>query len=82
MIILGKRFSAEEALQRRMIDKAVNIEDLMNEGMKLGKEIADKGENRENMFALKNEMYKHEYECCLNSGLGYSDKVTIFLGIT
>jgi len=77
MILFGKRFTAEEALSRKIIDKAVSPDNLMTEAMKLGKEIAPKGEDKENFFALKHQMYKEAYRCCFADGLGHAVKIGI-----
>jgi len=79
MILLGKRFAAEEALAKKMVDKAVEGDKLMEEGMKMAKEIAGKGENKEVFFALKFEMYKTAHNACFKEGLGLAEKGTASL---
>jgi enoyl-CoA hydratase/carnithine racemase len=74
LILLGKRFAAEEALAKKMIDKAVEGDKLMEESLKLAKDLASKGENKENFFALKFEMYKTAHNACFKEGLGLADK--------
>eukprot|EP00027_Filamoeba_sp_ATCC50430_P016626 CAMPEP_0168566126 /NCGR_PEP_ID=MMETSP0413-20121227/14240_1 /TAXON_ID=136452 /ORGANISM="Filamoeba nolandi, Strain NC-AS-23-1" /LENGTH=245 /DNA_ID=CAMNT_0008598099 /DNA_START=5 /DNA_END=742 /DNA_ORIENTATION=- len=70
LILLGKRFTADEALQTKMIDSVATEKEVLATAIKIASQAAAKGEARQTMNDLKYELYKQAYEYLVNGDLG------------
>jgi enoyl-CoA hydratase/carnithine racemase len=61
-ILLGKRFTANEALTLRMIDLVVKESQVLSESIKIAEKWASKAEDKKNFKQLKLELYRDPYD--------------------
>eukprot|EP01114_Cavostelium_apophysatum_P013899 TRINITY_DN3470_c0_g1_i1.p1 TRINITY_DN3470_c0_g1~~TRINITY_DN3470_c0_g1_i1.p1 ORF type:complete len:265 (+),score=41.43 TRINITY_DN3470_c0_g1_i1:87-797(+) len=66
-ILLGKRFTAEEAQALRIVDTAVEEGDLRKAALELASRVASKGKDRGTFGKLKSELYERAFQL-LDSG--------------
>mmetsp|Transcript_12234 Transcript_12234/g.14042 ORF Transcript_12234/g.14042 Transcript_12234/m.14042 type:complete len:254 (-) Transcript_12234:159-920(-) len=69
ILLNARKFNSKEALEHHIVDKLVDMKDLISEGRKLAEELAPKGEVREAYGQMKSEIYAREVELCTNVGL-------------
>jgi enoyl-CoA hydratase/carnithine racemase len=69
LALTGKKFSPQEALELKMVDKIVSGKELLSEARKLAEELAPKGEVREAYGQMKTEIYEREFNTLTNVGL-------------
>ena len=65
LALFGHKFTPKEALDGKILDKLVKNENLINEGIKLGKCLAPKAQNRKAFKAIKEVMYENEIACAM-----------------
>lgn len=70
LIVLGKRFTADEALQHKMIDSVVPEKEVLSTAIQIANQVAAKGEARKTMNDLKFELYRPAYEYLISGDLG------------
>ncbi|EFA83801.1 hypothetical protein PPL_02869 [Heterostelium album PN500] len=76
-VLLGKRFSGEEASKLRIVDKATTEEMLLPEAIQLATKIAPKGKDRFTFGALKRELYRSAMDKLKTGDFGESSKLQL-----
>lgn len=74
-MLIGKKFSPEEALKAGIVDKIVPQKEMVAEARKLAEELAPKGDVRDAYGQMKSEIYYRELDLCTNVGLREAVKV-------
>jgi len=73
-ILLGKRYTAKEAHQLKMIDFAVPGEQVLVKAKELATKVASKGEDRHTFGVLKAELYNKAHRLLTSGNLGLAIK--------
>lgn len=69
MVLYSKQFSAEMALEGKLIDGIWNEEEAVKKIHALGSEMSQYGDNKENLRKIKSELYKDVIRDCFNNQL-------------
>lgn len=73
-LVLGRRYTAEEALEAKIISKVCPVEELRETAVKTGLQLAGKdGLNRGVLSAIKHDMYKDTYTALMEPVRFYSN---------
>mmetsp|Transcript_24428 Transcript_24428/g.21687 ORF Transcript_24428/g.21687 Transcript_24428/m.21687 type:complete len:243 (-) Transcript_24428:45-773(-) len=68
-LIYGKRFTAEEGVQNKIVHKACNKKTLFEQCFTFAKEKLDRGVNKKTLKELKYQAYHECYEACQSGDL-------------
>ena len=72
-MVLGKRYNAEQALSRKVVNEICPIEKLKEKAIEAGQQLAGKdGLNRKVLTAIKFGLYKDTYHSLMDSIQLYS----------
>jgi enoyl-CoA hydratase/carnithine racemase len=70
-ILTARKFTANESVALKLIDKATSEEEVMPNAIQIAEKYAAKGENKRVLQQLKTEMYRYAYDKLMSGDLGF-----------
>ena len=70
VVLEGKRFGGEKALELGLVDDAVSLEKVLPTAVAMAQELAHKAEDGTTYGLLKKEMFRHAYTLLTSNDMG------------